>query len=125
NLGQLLDRSGGIEWSVVHDGQDEIAARLQGRSAEIFIEVGDRDLVDALGRRHARLAVLDRRARERLQLQGDMFENVGEIGAAFETFVEAAASAFGTAMFDERGKPALEAVVETGDFGRGEVLALL
>ena len=62
-----------------------------------------------------RPAKADVAAAQRLQLERDVLQDVGRIGAAVEPLEEAAPLADAAAMLDHRGEPALEPLVKAGE----------
>lgn len=54
-----------------------------------------------------------------------MFEDMRQVGAAFQTLIKPAAHSFAAAMFDQGRQGGLEALIETGDFGGGSVAEVL
>src|SRR5690606_16118607 len=66
----------------------------------------------------------NRVARKRLQFNGDMFENVRQVGSAAQPLEESTALATTAAMLDHPGQPGHEPVVETGQTVRGRVFPL-
>ena len=111
--------SNGRSW---RRGQEQLAADFQGAAGERLLLVLDDDLVNALLARRAGPAVADAGAGQAHQLEGDVFEDVGRVGAAAEPLEEPAADPFAATVLDHRGQPRLEAVVEAGLLVGGTIL---
>ena len=103
-------------------GLDHPLSGMQALDCERLLLVLDRDLVDAARLRLAGPAEPDDGAGERLQFQGDVFEDVAEPGARAEPLEEPSALTDRAAMLDHRGQPAHEPVVEAGQRVRRVVL---
>ncbi len=103
-----------VERPIVHGGQAQVAAGLQGGAAEILVLEFEGHLVNAVLGRLAGAAKADLGAGQRLQFEGDVFEDVRLPGAASQPREEAAARANAAAVLDQGRKPALQPFVEAG-----------
>jgi hypothetical protein len=121
---ELLDFARHIDWLIVDGRQHDLAAQLQRGDGNVFFLVLDDDLVHALDVGLAGPAEAHLDARQALQLQRDMLEDMGHVRATLEPLKEPAALTDATAVLDERREPALQALVEAGDHLGGAVLQL-
>ena len=63
-------------------------------------------------------AIADRMARQRLQFQGDVLQDVGRVSAAVQALKKATALTDTATMLNHAGQPGLELFVKTRDLLR-------
>ena len=119
-LGQVaepLDFLADVERPIVDGGQTQLAGDGQALASHRLLDILDDDFVHALFGGFAGLAEADFRARQRLQFQRDVFEDVAQIRAVAQALKETAALADAATMLDHAGHPAHQAIVEARKFG--------
>jgi len=100
---------------LVQSRQQDFAGRLQAGMGQLFLLEFNDDaiqsgrLVNCSGPAEAYVG-----AAQGLQLNREVLEDVGRIGAAIEPLEKAANLAHAAAMLDQRGEPALKALIEAG-----------
>ena len=115
---QPLDFSGDVERAIEHGRQQELAGDGKALAAHRFVGILDDDAINATFRRFAGLAEPHLGARKRLEFQGNVLEDVAEIGAVSQALKEPAPHADAATMLDHRGHPAHQPVVESREFVR-------
>jgi hypothetical protein len=101
--------------SPVLDGRhQQFARRFQRCTADLFLPGAEGDLVDAGFRGFTRLAEASRHARQALQLQHDMFQDVRSPCAFSQPLQETAAFADAAAMLDQGRKPGRQPFIQAG-----------
>jgi hypothetical protein len=114
-IAEPVDFGGDIKRPVMHGGQAEFATGGQTGSCQVFVLILDGYLVHAIFRRLACPTETDVRAGQSLQFQGDVFQDMGQIGAALQPLEEPAALADAASMLDQAGKPGRQSLVEAGN----------
>jgi len=104
-----------VEGPVFHGRHDQIPGRLQGRPGDGFVPGPNDDLVHAPHRGFPGLAEAAGHARQILQFQGHVFQDVARPGAFLDPAQKAAPFLVGTAVLNEAGQPGGKTFVETGD----------
>src|SRR5207302_1384689 len=90
-----------LERPVVEGGEEQFAGALKTGLCKVLVLVFDDEAVDALLGRLARLAVADIHARQRLQLKGDVLEDVRGVSAAAQALKEPAALTDAATVLDQ------------------------
>ncbi len=114
-----------VEGQVFDRGVEQPAAGFEDGAADLFILVFDHYFIDAVFRRLASTAVAGVDADQALDLQRDVLEDVPLVRAGPQPLEEAAPVAQATAMFDHRGQPGHQPLIEAGQDVRGRVLQFL
>ena len=102
----------------------KLAAGCEAGATQFLFLVFNRHFIKAFAERFASTAETDLRAGQALQLQRDVFEDVGQVGAAPQALEEAAALANAATMLDHRRQPAHHPVVKTGNRVRRRILQI-
>ena len=121
---EFFDRCSDIERLAVNGGHDQIASDLDGLAADVFLDVLDRDFVDAVFVGLASTAEADDLSGQSLQLNRNVLKNMSQISSASHSLKEAAAFSDAATMLNHRGQPSHQPVIETGNLFGGFVFEL-
>ena len=98
------------------DGTIEVSATFDPENGAVF-----RNAVDAVFVQFASPAKADFVSSQRLKFQRDVFENVSQVSAAFQSFKEPAPFADAASMFDHRWQPRHQSIIESRNHLRRSV----
>ena len=104
---------------------DQVVRFLNRCPPDLFVVVFDNDLINPRFRRFASPAVADDRPGQRLQFNGDVFEDVPQPGAGVEAFKEPSSIAEPAAVLDHRGEPRLNSIGKALNVGGRQKLKVL
>ncbi len=123
-LGQItkpLDLLGNVPWPVINGGQAQPPGDGHALAAQRLLGILDDNLIDALLGGLAGLAEADFRARQRLQFQRDVFENMAQVRAVAQALKEAAALSDAATVLDHARQPTHQAIVQARKLRGGSI----